>query len=88
MGRIAPRKQVSPPWDYQRLLRAIHRFIPRAPLTSDVKSSHSPTFSVAALACAFSNAISTLGNLLKRVWHHPDEYRWMEPLPSFHRRGF
>ncbi|WP_246494685.1 OapA family protein [Brenneria izadpanahii] len=23
---------------------------------------------------------------LKKIWHLPDSYRWMEPLPLFHRR--
>lgn len=76
MGRIAPRK-IKNPWVYQTLsrlwLNLSQRFKPRlAP--AEQETLQKPDFK------------NRLKALLLRIWHLPDSFQWMEPLPHFHRR--
>ncbi len=80
MGRIAPRKRVAPARDYQALIRSVLRFLPRLPLDRAVTPRDTPSL-------ALSVDIQRVRDLLKSLWHHPSNYRWMDPLPAFHRRA-
>lgn len=78
MGRIAPRKRKSAMWDYQALLRRGLNVLWRS----------SSWFSADAIALpAMLSLRPRLRTSLKKLWHIPDGYRWMEPLPYPHRRG-
>ncbi|PVZ89080.1 Opacity-associated protein A domain protein [Serratia sp. S1B] len=76
MGRIAPKKRKTPRVD-QTLLRLwlnlSQRFKPRR-TPAELETTQEP---------AVKNGLKTL---LLQVWHLPDSFNWMEPLPNFHRR--
>ncbi|RLM24216.1 Opacity-associated protein A [Brenneria alni] len=76
MGRIAPRKR-KVTWGYQALLRLCQRFMHRNAKRSgdDEENSRLPSSSGLRIKIR-----------LRKIWHLPDNYRWMEPLPLFHRR--
>lgn len=78
MGRIAPRKRKTT-WDYQALLRLCQRFIQRGPERSGGDLQENPGSSARSSGQRITSS-------LKKIWHLPDGYRWMEPLPLFHRR--
>ncbi|PWC15828.1 Opacity-associated protein A [Brenneria roseae subsp. americana] len=78
MGRIAPRKRKTT-WDYQALLRFCQRFIRRGPERSGEDDPENP-------ASPATSPGQRIKASLKKLWHLPDGYRWMEPLPLFHRR--
>ncbi|MFT8212217.1 MAG: LysM-like peptidoglycan-binding domain-containing protein [Symbiopectobacterium sp.] len=80
MGRIAPRKRVAPARDYQALIRSVLRFLPRLPLARAIEPRNTPSI-------ALSAHTQRVRDLLRNLWHHPDSYRWMDPLPAFHRRA-
>ncbi|MGL9736164.1 MAG: LysM-like peptidoglycan-binding domain-containing protein [Symbiopectobacterium sp.] len=80
MGRIAPRKQVAPARDYQALIRSVLRVLPRLPLVRAEKQRSAPPLPLSAL-------LGSVCDLLRGLWHHPDSYHWMDPLPAFHRRA-
>lgn len=77
MGRIAPRKRVAPARDYQALIRSV---LPRFPLAQAERQRNAPSHSLSAL-------LERVRDLLRGLWHHPDSYHWMDPLPAFHRRA-
>ncbi|MCH5048780.1 LysM-like peptidoglycan-binding domain-containing protein [Pectobacterium aquaticum] len=83
MGRIAPRKRKTT-WDYQTLVRFCQRIIQRQPshaviVENDGEHKEQEQLSSPSLR-------EHLGNILQKVWHLPDGYHWMEPLPFLHRR--
>lgn len=83
MGRIAPRKRKTT-WDYQTLVRFCRRIIQRQSSNAvDVENGEEhedrERLSPASLR-------ERLGALLQKIWHLPDGYHWMEPLPLLHRR--
>lgn len=83
MGRIAPRKRKTT-WDYQTLVRFCRRIIQRQSSNAvDVENGEEhedrERLSPASLR-------ERLGALLQKIWHLPDGYHWMEPLPFLHRR--
>lgn len=80
MGRIAPRKRVAPGRDYQALIRSILRILPRLPLARVDKPRNSSSL-------ALSGYVQCVRDRLKSLWHHPNNYHWMDPLPAFHRRA-
>ncbi|WP_291973169.1 LysM-like peptidoglycan-binding domain-containing protein [Candidatus Symbiopectobacterium sp.] len=80
MGRIAPRKRVAPARDYQALIRSVLRVLPRLPLAWAEKQRNAPSLLLSAL-------LKRVRDLLRGLWHHPDGYHWMDPLPAFHRRA-
>ncbi|MGL9721582.1 OapA N-terminal domain-containing protein [Symbiopectobacterium sp.] len=80
MGRIAPRKRVAPARDYQALIRSVLRVLPRLPLARAEKQRNAPSLPLSAL-------LERVRDLLRGLWHHPDSYHWMDPLPAFHRRA-
>lgn len=79
MGRIAPRKRASPETDYQGVMRAALSFLQHLPAMRIDNARRLPSFAV-------SVRMQSLRSTLKALWHRPDSYRWMEPLPPFHRR--
>ncbi|MCA5920432.1 Opacity-associated protein A [Pectobacterium brasiliense] len=84
MGRIAPRKRKTT-WDYQTLVRFCQRIIQRQPshavaVENDGEREEQEQLPSPSLR-------DRLGAMLQKVWHLPDGYHWMEPLPFFHRRG-
>ncbi|MBA0190133.1 OapA family protein [Pectobacterium odoriferum] len=83
MGRIAPRKRKTT-WDYQTLVRFCQRIIQRQPshavaVENDGEREEQERPSSTSLR-------ERLGAMLQKVWHLPDGYHWMEPLPFLHRR--
>lgn len=76
MGRIAPKKRKNSR-GYQPLLSL------RLNLCQRFKPQQAPTEqeSVEEPSCK-----SRVKALLLRIWHLPDNFQWMEPLPNFHRR--
>ncbi|MGG2141146.1 LysM-like peptidoglycan-binding domain-containing protein [Symbiopectobacterium sp. RP] len=80
MGRIAPRKRVAPARDYQALIRSVLHVLPRLPLARAEKQRNAPSLLLSAL-------LERVRDLLRGLWHHPDSYHWMDPLPAFHRRA-
>ncbi|MDX6916430.1 LysM-like peptidoglycan-binding domain-containing protein [Pectobacterium carotovorum] len=84
MGRIAPRKRKTT-WDYQTLVRFCQRIIQRQPsnavtVENDGEREDQERFPPPA------SPRERLGALLQKIWHLPDGYHWMEPLPFLHRR--
>lgn len=80
MGRIASRKRVAPARDYQALIRSVLRVLPRLPLARAEKQRNAPSFTL-------SSQRERVRDVLRGLWHHPDSYHWMDPLPAFHRRA-
>ncbi|CAG76506.1 conserved hypothetical protein [Pectobacterium atrosepticum SCRI1043] len=83
MGRIAPRKRKTT-WDYQTLVRFCQRIIQRQPsnavaVENDEEREEQERLSPPSLR-------ERIGVSLRKVWHLPDGYHWMEPLPLLHRR--
>ncbi|MCU1802626.1 MULTISPECIES: LysM-like peptidoglycan-binding domain-containing protein [Pectobacterium] len=83
MGRIAPRKRKTT-WDYQTLVRFCQRIIQRQPshavaVENDGEREEQEQLPSPSLR-------ERLGTMLQKVWHLPDGYHWMEPLPFLHRR--
>ncbi|RUR93498.1 opacity-associated protein OapA [Pectobacterium versatile] len=83
MGRIAPRKRKTT-WDYQTLVRFCQRIIQRQPshavaVENDGEREEQEQLPSPSLR-------ERLGAILQKVWHLPDGYHWMEPLPLLHRR--
>ncbi|KFX05404.1 Opacity-associated protein A [Pectobacterium betavasculorum] len=83
MGRIAPRKRKTT-WDYQTLVRFCQRIIQRQPsnavaVENDEEHEEQERQSPPSLR-------ERIGVSLRKVWHLPDGYHWMEPLPPLHRR--
>ncbi|ASY80696.1 Opacity-associated protein A [Pectobacterium polaris] len=83
MGRIAPRKRKTT-WDYQTLVRFCQRIIQRQPshavaVENDGEREEQEQLPSPSLR-------ERLGDILQKVWHLPDGYHWMEPLPFLHRR--
>ncbi|GKW17249.1 LysM-like peptidoglycan-binding domain-containing protein [Pectobacterium actinidiae] len=83
MGRIAPRKRKTT-WDYQTLVRFCQRIIQRQPshavaVENDEEREEQERLPSPSLR-------ERLGAMLQKVWHLPDSYHWMEPLPFLHRR--
>ncbi|MEI7251089.1 LysM-like peptidoglycan-binding domain-containing protein [Pectobacterium versatile] len=83
MGRIAPRKRKTT-WDYQTLVRFCQRIIQRQPshavaVENDGECEEQEQLPSPSLR-------ERLGAILQKVWHLPDGYHWMEPLPFLHRR--
>ncbi|MCL6324330.1 LysM-like peptidoglycan-binding domain-containing protein [Pectobacterium polaris] len=83
MGRIAPRKRKTT-WDYQTLVRFCQRIIQRQPshavaVENDGEREEQEQLPSLSLR-------ERLGAILQKVWHLPDGYHWMEPLPFLHRR--
>lgn len=82
MGRIAPRKRKAT-GIYQPLLRIWQNLNQRLkpgviPLTQEQTDSEQPTK---------NGTRQGIKALLLKIWHLPDGFRWLEPLPYFHRRG-
>ncbi len=40
-----------------------------------------------ALAPTQRKGVQSIKELWLKIWHLPDSFQWMEPLPFFHRRG-
>lgn len=80
MGRIAPRKRVAPARDYHALIRSVLRVLPRLPLARAEKQRNAPSFTL-------SSPLERVRDVLRDLWHRPDSYHWMDPLPAFHRRA-
>lgn len=82
MGRIAPRRRKTTRI-YQPLLRiwlnVSQRLKPGAAPTSE--GAEPPSEPPSA-----NDKMQQLKALLAKVWHLPDRFHWMEPLPYFHRR--
>ncbi|RYC40957.1 LysM-like peptidoglycan-binding domain-containing protein [Pectobacterium zantedeschiae] len=83
MGRIAPRKRKTT-WDYQTLVRFCQRIMQRQPsnavaVENDEEREEQEHLSSPSLR-------ERIGVSLRKVWHLPDGYHWMEPLPLLHRR--
>ncbi len=83
MGRIAPRKRKTT-WDYQTLVRFCQRIIQRQPSHAVAVENDEEREEQERLPS--SSLRERLGAMLQKVWHLPDSYHWMEPLPFFHRR--
>lgn len=82
MGRIAPRKRKTTRI-YQPLLRTWLNISQRlkpgaAPTQEDAESPSEPP--------SANDKMQRVKALLAKVWHLPDGFHWMEPLPYFHRR--
>lgn len=82
MGRIAPRRRKTTRIN-QPLLRTwlniSQRLKPGAAPTQE--DAESPSESPSA-----NDKMQRVKALLAKVWHLPDGFHWMEPLPYFHRR--
>ncbi|MFC0227572.1 OapA family protein [Serratia aquatilis] len=82
MGRIAPRRRKTTPV-YQPLLRTWLNLSQR--LKPDAAQEAAETIEVSDLPPPNSKG-KILKTLLLKIWHLPDGFHWMEPLPCFHRR--
>ncbi|ACS84610.1 LysM-like peptidoglycan-binding domain-containing protein [Musicola paradisiaca] len=83
MGRIAPRRKQSV-WDIQQLWQSCRQYVGqrqhrRADTDNQAERVREEEIPVTPQERPPS--------LLSRVWCMPDSFRWMDPLPSFHRRG-
>ncbi len=78
MGRIAPRRRKATRF-YQPLLRSWLTLMPRN--SSKPKLASTPD---AEPAPPWYHRIKALP---AKLWHLPDSFSWMEPLPPPHRRG-
>ncbi|HCH6765313.1 TPA: Opacity-associated protein A domain protein [Serratia marcescens] len=82
MGRIAPRRRKTTRI-YQPLLRTWLNISQRlkpgaAPTQEDAEPPSEPP--------SANDKMQRVKALLAKVWHLPDGFHWMEPLPYFHRR--
>ncbi|MCU1798524.1 Opacity-associated protein A [Pectobacterium polaris] len=83
MGRIAPRKRKTT-WDYQTLVRFCQRIIQRQPSHAVAVENYGEREEQEQLPSP--SLRERLGDILQKIWHLPDGYHWMEPLPFLHRR--
>ncbi|WP_420064121.1 LysM-like peptidoglycan-binding domain-containing protein [Pectobacterium colocasium] len=83
MGRIAPRKRKTT-WDYQTLVRFCQRIIQRHP--SHAVAVENDGEREVQEQQPSPSLHERVGAILQKVWHLPDGYHWMEPLPFLHRR--
>ncbi|BES86096.1 peptidoglycan-binding protein LysM [Pectobacterium araliae] len=83
MGRIAPRKRKTT-WDYQTLVRFCQRIIQRQP--SDAVAVENDEANEELERLSPPSLRERMRVRLKKIWHLPDSYHWMEPLPLLHRR--
>ncbi|MEH0875152.1 LysM-like peptidoglycan-binding domain-containing protein [Pectobacterium cacticida] len=81
MGRIAPRKRKTT-WDYQTLARFCQQILLR-PSSSTVAVDRDAKDKDQTLNPPLHKRLSAI---LQKIWHQPDNYHWMEPLPLLHRR--
>ncbi|KKZ17423.1 Opacity-associated protein A domain protein [Serratia marcescens] len=82
MGRIAPRRRKTTRI-YQPLLRTWLNISQRlkpgaAPASEGAEPPSEPP--------SANDKMQQVKALLAKVWHLPDGFHWMEPLPYFHRR--
>ncbi|KHN51171.1 LysM-like peptidoglycan-binding domain-containing protein [Pectobacterium fontis] len=84
MGRIAPRKRKTT-WDYQTLVRSCLRIIQRQPSNAVVVENDDEKRDAQEHQSPLSLRERT-GAMLQKIWHLPDGYHWMAPLPLLHRR--
>jgi uncharacterized protein len=81
MGRIAPRKRRKNNRIYQPLL---HTWLTiRQKILPDAKNSDDQNLMPEVTTPVQEHGIK---RLLLKIWHLPDAFHWMEPLPFFHRR--
>ncbi|CNI04285.1 opacity-associated protein A [Yersinia aldovae] len=96
MGRIAPRRRKNNRI-YQPLLHTWltirQKVLPDAKnsddqnLISDISASeHLAALDDVAETVATPVQEKAINKLLLKIWHLPDSFQWMEPLPLFHRR--
>lgn len=78
MGRIAPRKRKTNRI-YQPLLRNWLTLTSRTPSKSELEAADGEA--------EHPQHGGRVKNLLAKIWHLPDDFSWMAPLPLFHRRG-
>ncbi|NKI75137.1 Opacity-associated protein A [Dickeya sp. CFBP 2040] len=88
MGRIAPRRKQStwnPPTQWQSCMNWLAQWRQRkeSPGEPEERIDEAQTLTTAT-------ALRHLGRCGQsswlRLWHLPDDFSWMEPLPYFHRR--
>lgn len=86
MGRIAPRRRRSSRV-YQPVLHAWLSLRQRAAPERDEEEEAEPEQPQASgLRRWFGDQFSLIAQRCRQVWHIPDSFDWMEPLPYFHRR--
>ncbi|AXF78215.1 Opacity-associated protein A [Erwinia tracheiphila] len=76
MDHIARRQRKSRPLSLRRLLRRLAQ----SPLFK--RGSRKKEHAMSGLSLT-----EHITQWLRRIWFLPDSARWMDPLPSFHRRG-
>ena len=100
MGRIAPRRRKNNRV-YQPLLHSWltirQKVLPDAKNTDEqnlISEINAPEQRVdpdnvtePALAPTQRKGVQSIKELWLKIWHLPDSFQWMEPLPFFHRRG-
>lgn len=100
MGRIAPRRRKNNRV-YQPLLHSWltirQKVLPDANNTDEqnlISEINAPEQRVdpdnvtePALAPTQRKGVQSIKELWLKIWHLPDSFQWMEPLPFFHRRG-
>lgn len=83
MGRITPRRRRSRRV-YQPVLRTWLNLRQRiSPEPQDQETEHPMSASTSA---KLLDKLKVVKQHLYNVWHMPDRFDWMEPLPAFHRR--
>jgi hypothetical protein len=84
MGRIAPRRRKTTPV-YQTLLRNWLNLSQRMKPGTVSKIPETPEEPAVQPTAPNGKGLQIKALWLK-VWHLPDSFHWMEPLPHFHRR--
>jgi cell envelope opacity-associated protein A len=85
MGRIAPRRR-NTTRIYQPLLRTWLNFSERLKPGSTPDSTELPETPVEEPQPPKKDKRQGIKAALLKIWHLPDDFDWMEPLPRFHRR--
>lgn len=81
MGRISPRRRKTTRV-YQPLLRTWLNISQRLKPGSAPEAVEDPDSEQSPASVKGQN----IKALLLKIWHLPDGFGWMEPLPYFHRR--
>ena len=85
MGRIAPRRRKSP-GVYQKLLHVCLNLSQRLKSGPATPEEPKATEEVDLQLPQQNSKGSAFKTFLLQLWHLPDSFHWMEPLPYFHRR--
>lgn len=85
MGRITPRKRKTTRI-YMPMLRTWLNVSARLKPDTEREAAATPEEAETQQPAVEQGKGQAIKALLLKIWHAPDAFHWMEPLPNFHRR--